>query len=199
MSELNACSEGWININGGLNTTGYALEISGPLPSREFCEEYNAAVGEENWKQHIVSWRQYFKVHLGENGVLYNDALEPFECNRTMAKVIALAEEDKIIKELRKNLAVELAAEHFKGSPLAIQMFATAIWYGSICESGEEPCMEVNGIRFWQVGRNASHEFFMGMKNTVEGVSCFSGSEAYEEPFSYREKESWAGGYYGHC
>ena len=68
---------------------------------------------------------------------------------------------------------------------------------------GDQPhrahVMQREGIKFFIVGRNASHDFFIGTKDGKRFILSF-GEGPDEGSYRYRmeEVESWCGRYLGH-
>jgi hypothetical protein len=91
---------------------------------------------------------------------------------------------------------------------MALQLFSTAIWY---CGGDPGEGWERNeGVQFWQVGRNASHSFYMGVRRDAEAVRFFRGSYDPDQANCPREgtepEDAWEQsevkvfkGYYGHA
>jgi hypothetical protein len=182
--------------------TGYSVPVTGPLPSREICDRFNAEKGEDNWKEHIYSWRDYVKYNLLQDGTVFLDSGRGseekdrvIEDPTTIALIHAMRDEDTEIARARICLADDVANARYNGDQNAFIALRAAISY---CP-GDPTSFSKDGIDFYSVGRNASHSFYMGLRKNDDGtISLFSGADAYDDPFSYREKETWAGGYYGH-
>ena len=61
----------------------------------------------------------------------------------------------------------EVAREHANGDPIVEEVLLWHLHYN--WGKGNKPCRphidspsEINGVKFWRVGHNASHEFYLG-------------------------------------
>lgn len=117
--------------------------------------------------------------------------------------ITELGERDRIVWEIRRQ--VELDEQRSKARDLRAMelakgdaILANAIRWHMGFEDGDasDPWM-VEGIPFYQVGRNASHAFYVGAK---DGQRYVIGQD-YEDhdPPRVDAVETWDGGYYGHC
>ena len=198
--ELNATSHGSKTLgNEWVSYTGYSLPLAGPLPSREFCKEFNSSVGEKNYKRHIYEWQEYVQFCLLADGtVLHDETNALVEDRQTIERIHGLRAEDREIVRARVAYAEGLAESLYNGDARALVAIRCAIAY---CPGDIEPEV-VGGIDFYAVGRNASHNFFMGLRNDGDKVACFRGSYTYDdngspEPLDYSEVREFQG-YYGH-
>lgn len=208
--ELNITSYGTALIDDAyVNYQSYALPLVGPIPSREICDEHNARLGSENWREHIYPWQQYARYRLLEDGTLLTEDENSQENitvtdEQTVQQILQMQQEDRETLAARDEYARQVAEKHFAGDKRAVVALRCAIEYYPGEDLPGEPDDENGGIHFYSVGRNASHSFYMGLRlNSDNTVSCFSASEGPdpdeypEDKFSYREVEEFRG-YYGH-
>jgi len=218
LRETNSAGSGWCSRVG--NFLAYSLVISGPIPSRQLCDEINAT--RDDNERHLYSWHNYQRFRLLEDGrVLFEDGRTE-EGEEKMVEVTdeAILQqirnfplEDRQIELARQEVAVQRAKEDFSGDTRAVTMFCTALAFNCFAleQEDDNPYTQPtskNGISFYQVGRNASHSFYMGMKLQDDGeIHCYSGAygEEFDEKtrewdhvFTHHEVDSWSGGYYGH-
>jgi hypothetical protein len=118
-----------------------------------------------------------------------------------VSSIEMLRDEDRETQDAQNVLARELAEKH-GGSALALTLFSTAIWYAQ-GDPGEGWERE-KGVSFWEVGRNSSNNFFMGLRKDEDRVRFFRGS--LEPGWDEENKDVWNQsevsefrGYYGHC
>ena len=96
-----------------------------------------------------------------------------------IAKVRALYDEDLAIQSSRHERAKTLAEQLHAGNPQAVEMFKAHLDFND-GDVDSDP-LEYNGVVFYQVGRNASHQFFFGMKDgQAYRYSCGEGWEDEE-------------------
>jgi hypothetical protein len=155
------------------------------------------------------------EYRLLENGQVFEgDSFDPVEVTdpSVMAMVKGLAEADRQIDAARRARAKQLAKQLHGGDPRAEDMF---LWHMEFRNGDVAPTpLTRNGVNFYQVGRNASHSFFLGMKNG----KCFhrsftfwleedmygqlvldeDGAPKEVEEEHIRQVHSWRGLYCGH-
>lgn len=79
--------------------------------------------------------------------------------------------------------------------PLLTTVLRTNLWYTrGACH---EPVVR-DGVAFYVVGRNASHEFSLGVRDGQRYVRSYCGMEELEEEH-IRAVPTWAGCYLGHA
>lgn len=114
-----------------------------------------------------------------------------------------VADED-IIREVReqaemdkniKNARAEKAEAMSGGDPLLAEVIRSNIDYNN-GEVGQP--MVVNGIDFYQVSRNSSHEFFMGVMDGKRYTYSFAPDEDSDGAGRVREVDDFESGYHGH-
>jgi len=111
-------------------------------------------------------------------------------------KVLAMEQHDYDVAKARDKYAVELA----KGDEVLVLVYRYALEYGN--GQIEDP-MERDGVTLYKVGRNASHDFYLGSKDgkLYKAAMCgeWNEKEEYIEDWSDpREVESLQGEYLGH-
>jgi hypothetical protein len=146
----------------------------------------------------------YRRFILTEDGRVFEDSSSGkvvVSDSAVVSSIEMLRDQDRETQDARNALARELAGKH-GGSALALTLFASAIWY-----SGGDPgegWVREEGVSFWEVGRNASHNFFMGLRKDEDRVRFFRGSlepgwdEENKDVWDQREVSEFSG-YYGHC
>ena len=106
---------------------------------------------------------------------------------------------EKIRDEIEKNEAIKearviRAEELSQGDGLLERVLLDNMYYKN-GDADSDPLI-LEGINFYQVGRNASHEFYMGTK---DGKKYICNIEPGETDKVYMEEvENWEGRYYGH-
>jgi len=180
--------------------TGFSVKIPGPLPSYEFCKAHNERVGRENWEAHVSPYQDYARYMLTADGrvLFYADGInedrhELVKDERTIELIRGLYQEDIAIEAKRREHALKIAQDKYCSSPEAVGALSCAIDYAPYWF---DPMVK-DGIDFYEVGHNATHSFYMGIRKDGETVSLYSAS-AYEGEFEYRAVETFSGGYYGH-
>jgi len=204
---MNTCSSMGLELGGErMYGNGYVIERHGPRPSYEKCDELNDAAGidKEDWKnlRYPSTGMDPDRYVLLEDGRVFTDPQDGgdrtlVEASDVVAEVKRQHEEDRAIVRARLCLADDLAKE-WGGSQMAFTLFQTAIWYNQ-GDPGEGSVKE-NDVRFWTVGRNSSHNFYMGMKKVGENVEFFRASFEPGYPDDWRQSPvTEFAGYYGHA
>lgn len=199
---LNQTGESMFLFNGSyLEGRTYRIARHGPQPSYDDCDKLNelAGIPEGDFKnsRYPSTGLEPLKLCLTSEGLFeeigYN--YEPVKDPWLQSQVDRMVVEDVETGRARTALAKELA-QKWDNHSMALSLFRTAIWFqrgepGEGWERGE-------GVVFWQVGRNASHAFYWGMK-AGEQIQFFKGSiDSYDMKWDQYEVTSWAG-YSGHC
>lgn len=209
--QTNAVSSCMFSHEGGyLEGTGYVIVRQGPQPTYAMCDVLNEAAGiaEDDWqnRRYPSTGMESLKFILVKDGRLFREegserVLE--ECEETRAEILRQRAEDVETQRARLCLADDLAKE-WGGSQEAFVLFQSAIWFdgGDPGEGWERE----EGATFWQVGRNASHSFHMGLRQDEDGLKLFKGW--YEPEWLDRDGNTCGGweqkqverfeGYFGH-
>lgn len=198
---------------------GYSIPRYGPQPTYAKCDELNEGVpqlleGGVHGESHRVNPAyRYPSTGLESIRVYWSDGVVFEEVGHekvvvsdpwVIEKVESFRREDRETLKAREDLARELASE-WDDLPMALTLFRTAIWFAR--GNPGEAYVKGENVSFWQAGRNASHEFYMGMRRDEDGIRFFKGY--YECPWEDREgnqQGGWDhhevevfGGYFGHC
>ena len=200
--QTNATCYGCSESNGSLvSYTGYSIPMTGPIMDRDTAIAYNDALGEDRWQEHQNWWRGSTRYLLLENGTVLLDSVERGSDGRLevadkqiIARIVAMRDEDIAIDKARRAFAAQVAEDLYSSDPSAETAIRLTLEY----RSRATPTV-TDGIDFYVVGRNSSHEFYMGLRKEDNGsISLFSGYYEHEEGFGYSARETFDGGYYGH-
>ena len=138
----NVCFLGSCDAGNGveLDTAGYCLDD----------DRYEIVLTEGPFHGRVLWRKDYFEDPI------------PVSDQSIIVRVLALQAEDTAIDAARDAEALALAERLHEGNPEAAQLLRAHLEF----EDSLEVCPhEHEGVIFYQVGHNASHQFFFGMKD----------------------------------
>jgi len=150
----NVCYRSYGEISKGifLDTAGYCLDDS-----------------EDRYEVVLTEGMLFGKIFLRQDS--FGEHI-PVTDPKVIARVLALQAEDAAIDAARDAMAQSLADRLHDGNALAVTMFRSHLEFEGSLELFP---VEHEGISFYQVGRNASHEFYLGLKDGQ--AYCYSCGE----------------------
>jgi hypothetical protein len=174
--------------------------MSIPLDNEPWGTHLQGPVYEIDGKEYMVSERvsmydpkegEEEKVFEKYKGKIYDRENNTFLNNETaqpvMAEVNKQVEEDKTVEQAREEKAMALA----NGDETLEQILLANINYDD-GKTVDKP-VQSQGINFYQVGRNSTQDFFLGVKDGQRYErTVYDGEEAIASV------DSFEGGYYGH-